>query len=380
MAVKTEALAPEYRTAPHQLVYITGGNGALANAHGNACFCINLYTGKHTRWERYDIQGEVRPERIPGWARQRLEEIKREQQRSARQQIQGQTGSIGYLRADFGKSGAAFYNSWFDHIPSFRSEDFSDEFDEVINSLRFESENGDLLKSRNAMRVYCKDCPESAFEGNYGTEYGFRIDHGRYSLLLRCSPMQEDYNLYAYCYVKEYLDQHMEKARRGIQFITPEYREKFRISDGDKIQILCSDGEKLLRACRYIDDYHVEVGRNLYHICEFAERMEQAGNTVVPMRSSLPDQCLSVLSTGELISITKGEAGYSLNTLRAMGMTNREVADEANRAKHISKAQEAAMLAGALFGWDAPAADPKNYDTNGIPVQAARNRHRERER
>ena len=43
------------------------------------------------------------------------------------QQIQGQTGSIGYLRADFGKSGAAFYNSWFGHIPSFRGEDFSDD-------------------------------------------------------------------------------------------------------------------------------------------------------------------------------------------------------------------------------------------------------------
>ena len=85
VAVKTEALAPEYRTAPHQLVYITGGNGALANTHGNACFCINLYTGKHTRWERYDIQGEVRPERIPDWAKQRLEEIKREQKRIARQ-------------------------------------------------------------------------------------------------------------------------------------------------------------------------------------------------------------------------------------------------------------------------------------------------------
>lgn len=85
VAVKTEALAPEYRTAPHQLVYVTGGNGALANAHGNACFCINLYTGKHTRWERYDIQGEVRPERIPDWARQRLEEVKREQRRTERQ-------------------------------------------------------------------------------------------------------------------------------------------------------------------------------------------------------------------------------------------------------------------------------------------------------
>lgn len=38
VAVKTSALAPEYRTANHQLVYVTGGNGAQANARGNACF------------------------------------------------------------------------------------------------------------------------------------------------------------------------------------------------------------------------------------------------------------------------------------------------------------------------------------------------------
>ena len=79
VAVKTEALAPEYRTADHQLVYVTGGNGSYANAHGNACHCINLYSGKHTRWERYDIQGEVKPERLPEWAAERLAAVRQEQ-------------------------------------------------------------------------------------------------------------------------------------------------------------------------------------------------------------------------------------------------------------------------------------------------------------
>lgn len=80
VAVKTSALAPEYRTANHQLVYITGGNGAQANARGNACFCINLYSGKHTRWERYDIQGEVKPEKLPEWAKERLSTIQQQEQ------------------------------------------------------------------------------------------------------------------------------------------------------------------------------------------------------------------------------------------------------------------------------------------------------------
>ena len=39
------------------------------------------------------------------------------------------------------------------------------------------------------------------------------------------------------------------------------------------------DGE---RTCRYIDDYHLEVGTNLYHICEFAELCERNGHTVEP--------------------------------------------------------------------------------------------------
>lgn len=34
----------------------------------------------------------------------------------------------------------------------------------------------------------------------------------------------------------------------------------------------------------------------------------------------------------------------------------------------VTKAQSAAMMAGSMFSWDAPAADPKNYDENGQPI------------
>ena len=106
----------------------------------------------------------------------------------------------------------------------------------------------------------------------------------------------------------------LQQAERGIRFINPNYKELFRIPDGDKIRITYADGEKADRTCRYIDDYHVEIGsgwNSLLHICQFAEMMERNGSTVIPLRSSLPEQCYSVLpDTGELIIIKKGESGY----------------------------------------------------------------------
>lgn len=87
VAVKQSALHPEYQSAPHQLIYVTGGNGAQANAYGNACFHYSLYTGEQGRWERYDIQGEVKPEHLPDWAKTRLTEIlKQEKQKSERKE------------------------------------------------------------------------------------------------------------------------------------------------------------------------------------------------------------------------------------------------------------------------------------------------------
>ena len=78
-------------------------------------------------------------------------------------QIRAQTGSIGYLRGDFGKTGTEFYTSWQDHIKSFRSDDFGDEFDKVVNALRFEDVGGGLFGSRNAMRLSARKTRTAPF-------------------------------------------------------------------------------------------------------------------------------------------------------------------------------------------------------------------------
>ncbi len=75
VALKLSSLKPEFRTADSQLYVVTGGFGAQANSRGNAVYCTNLYTGKQTRWERYDVQGEVKLECIPAWAKEKLKEL-----------------------------------------------------------------------------------------------------------------------------------------------------------------------------------------------------------------------------------------------------------------------------------------------------------------
>lgn len=133
------------------------------------------------------------------------------------------------------------------------------------------------------MSEYARRFPNSAFRGNYCTEYGFRVDTEKHAYLLRCNLTKGDYNFYCYCYVKEWLDKHISNAEKGIRFISSDYKELFRIPDGGKIRVTSAWGEKSEHTCRYIDEYHTEVGNNLYHICEFAERMEKNGATYEPI-------------------------------------------------------------------------------------------------
>jgi len=76
VVIRAEVLRREYQTADRQIVLVTGGFGANANSRGSAVFCTNLYHGKHSRFERRDIQGEVKPAYLPAWVTERLAAVK----------------------------------------------------------------------------------------------------------------------------------------------------------------------------------------------------------------------------------------------------------------------------------------------------------------
>ena len=275
------------------------------------------------------------------------------------QQISSQTGLIGYLRADMGTNGNEFWSTWNDYRKDLKTDDFKSEFDDVINSFR---EKGQFLSDRQTLSQFCDDSQNALeFGERYGAgrDYGVRVNTQDYAYLMRLNPHKGEYNLYCYCYRKDWLDHHLELARRGIRFINPHYKG------------------------RYIDDSHVEVDNNLYHICEFAEIMEGNGNKVIPLRSSLPEQCYIYVQTENKIGIVKkGESGYyktdilESNEIKSHSEAEAFV-DEINEKLNVTPAQRKAMMAGSMFGWQTPAADPKSYDDNG---QALKPKHKDRER
>ena len=161
-----------------------------------------------------------------------LTEAERKYTFSQSQQLSMQTGLIGYLRADFGSNGNEFWTTWNDFRKDLKTDEFKAEFDDVINGLR----DGDVLSGRKAMSSYCYSTPDSSFNDDRN-HYGIRLDTEKYSYLMRFNPNRGEYNLYCYCYQKEWLNNHLKNAERGIRFIDPHYQEQFRIADGEKSQL-----------------------------------------------------------------------------------------------------------------------------------------------
>jgi len=280
------------------------------------------------------------------------------------QQICMQAGFIGYLRADFGSNGKQFFSTWNEFNKTLKTPEFAADLDFIINELRGKD---CLLQDRETLGKFCNLHPEWEMNDDRAY-YGVRVDTTNYSYMIRLTPRQGDYNIYCHCYKRESLNKHLENAERGIRFIDPHYNEKFVLADGDKVLVTYSDRTTAERTCRYIDDYHLEFGSQVFHICELAERMEKNGNNIIPLRASLPEQCFSTLATtGELILITKGQSGYApcYQFSTNSKSENREFANDRNAKMGVTKAQEQAMLGGSMFGWHTPAADPKNYDENG---------------
>lgn len=76
VVVRPSVLRAEHRIATKQIYMAKSGNGIKAQSRGTAVYCDNLYSGKHTRFERYDLMGVLKPEHYPDWLVERLQNHK----------------------------------------------------------------------------------------------------------------------------------------------------------------------------------------------------------------------------------------------------------------------------------------------------------------
>lgn len=103
---------------------------------------------------------------------------------------------IGYLRGDFGR-GDNFWTTWWDQHDDLKDQEFKDELDDVVNTLR---ENGPL-KDLTTMHRFCREHSQTQMSPRSGTEYyGLRVDTAQHRYYLRFCPMRGNYNFYIYCY------------------------------------------------------------------------------------------------------------------------------------------------------------------------------------
>ena len=110
------------------------------------------------------------------------------------QQLSGQTGQIGKLRADFDRDGNGFFSTWEDIRSNLKTEDFKSEFDNVINTLRF-VEDGTPLANRKSLSAFLSR-QDGSLLPNDGDWHGYRVDTDNYSYFFRLKPQAGDYNVY----------------------------------------------------------------------------------------------------------------------------------------------------------------------------------------
>ena len=157
---------------------------------------------------------------------------------------------------------------------------------------------------------------------------------------------------------------------KHIRFIDSNYNHLFNLPDGDTLYLTYANGEKRESICKYIDEYHLEVGNSgVFHICQLAEIFEKNGTKYAPIPTpdNMPYRCYGIKEmNGDLVLLKYNQLGYfNCNYSTSSAELNRETLEFIHASLGITKAQAAAMYAGSLFGFHVLIANPDFYHTDG---------------
>ena len=135
-------------------------------------------------------------------------------------QIMEQTRCIGHLKAEIDYH-EGFFSTWDNHCAHLKTDSFKSEFDELINRFRwgrgeekgYRHEDEDcFLTDCSTLSRYCWSHP-SANMGADSDNYCFRVDSDEYTYIMRLNPHTGIYNLYCYCYCKDWLDKYLQNTK-----------------------------------------------------------------------------------------------------------------------------------------------------------------------
>lgn len=96
---------------------------------------------------------------------------------------------------------------------------------------------------------------------------------------------------------------------KDIRFIDSHYKDLFRIPDGGCIQIHYPD-ETVVKPCKFIDEYHTQIGTNVFHICQFAEIMERNGASYMAEPAIMGNEAAWKVGKDRILAIQTCDDGY----------------------------------------------------------------------
>ena len=106
----------------------------------------------------------------------------------------------------------------------------------------------------------------------------------------------------------------MDEKKQDIRFIDSRYNELFKLPNGGFIQVDYPD-ETVLKQCVFINPYHTQVGNNVFHICEYAERMERIGATYRAEPEIMGDEAAWKIGGDKYLAIQTCDEGYDYSLL-----------------------------------------------------------------
>ena len=96
---------------------------------------------------------------------------------------------------------------------------------------------------------------------------------------------------------------------KDIRFIDSHYKDLFRIPDGGCIQIHYPD-ETVVKPCKFIDEYHTQIGTNVFHICQFAEIMERNNAHYMAEPEIMGDEAAWKVGRDRILAVQTCDDGY----------------------------------------------------------------------